>query len=70
MEKTPLTKFIRNYIRVLGDVMLTSLFTFLLICIRLYVQKEMLCPGQTDRQVVASGRKLDLRRDMRWVAKL
>ena len=26
-------------------------------------------PGQTDRQVVASGRKLNLRRDLRWVAK-
>ena len=25
--------------------------------------------GQTDRQVVASGRKLNLRRDLRWVAK-
>ena len=25
--------------------------------------------GQTDRQVVASGRKLKLRRDLRWVAK-
>ena len=24
---------------------------------------------QTDRQVVASGRKLNLRRDLRWVAK-
>ena len=29
----------------------------------------MLSPGQTDRQVVASGRKLNLRRDLRWVAK-
>ena len=28
-----------------------------------------LSPGQTDRQVVASGRKLNLRRDLRWVAK-
>ena len=28
-----------------------------------------LCPGQTDRQVVAGGRKLNLRRDLRWVAK-
>ena len=26
-------------------------------------------PGQTDRQVDASGRKLNLRRDLRWVAK-
>ena len=25
--------------------------------------------GQTDRQVVASGRKVNLRRDLRWVAK-
>ena len=25
--------------------------------------------GQTDRQVVASGRKLKLRRDLRWVAR-
>ena len=29
----------------------------------------LLSPGQTDRQVVASGRKLNLRRDLRWVAK-
>ena len=29
----------------------------------------ILSPGQTDRQVVASGRKLNLRRDLRWVAK-
>ena len=28
-----------------------------------------LSPGQTDRQVVPSGRKLSLRRDLRWVAK-
>ena len=28
-----------------------------------------LSPGQTDRQVVASGRKLNLRRDLRRVAK-
>ena len=28
-----------------------------------------LSPGQTDRQVVESGRKLNLRRDLRWVAK-
>ena len=28
-----------------------------------------LSPGQTDRQVVASGRKLNLRRYLRWVAK-
>ena len=25
--------------------------------------------GQTDREVVASGRKLNLRKDLRWVAK-
>ena len=30
---------------------------------------SMLSPGQTDRQVVASGRKLNLCRDLRWVAK-
>ena len=29
----------------------------------------VLSPGQTGRQVVASGRKLNLRRDLRWVAK-
>ena len=29
----------------------------------------VLSPGQTHRQVVASGRKLNLRRDLRWVAK-
>ena len=29
----------------------------------------VLSPGQTDRQVVASGRKLNLRRDLRCVAK-
>ena len=29
----------------------------------------LLSPGQTDRQVVASGRKLNLRRDLRRVAK-
>ena len=28
-----------------------------------------LSPGQTDRQVVASGRKLNLRRNLRWVVK-
>ena len=28
----------------------------------------MLSLGQTDRQVFASGRKLNLRRDLRWVA--
>ena len=28
-----------------------------------------LSSGQTDSQVVASGRKLNLRRDLRWVAK-
>ena len=26
-------------------------------------------PGQTDQQVVASGHKLNLRRNLRWVAK-
>ena len=26
-------------------------------------------PDQTDRQVVASGRKFNFRRDLRWVAK-
>ena len=31
--------------------------------------RHKLSPGQTDRQVVASGRKLNLRRDLRWVAK-
>ena len=30
---------------------------------------ENFSPGQTDRQVVASGRKLNLGRDLRWVAK-
>ena len=29
----------------------------------------LLSPGQTNRQVVASGRKLNLGRDLRWVAK-
>ena len=29
----------------------------------------VLSPGQTERQVVASGDKLNLRRDLRWVAK-
>ena len=29
----------------------------------------MLSPGQTDRQVVASGRKLNLSKDLRLVAK-
>ena len=28
-----------------------------------------LSPGQTNRQVVPSERKLNLRRDLRWVAK-
>ena len=28
-----------------------------------------LSPCQTDLQVVASGRKLNLRKDLRWVAK-
>ena len=31
--------------------------------------KRMLSPGQTDRQVAASGRKLNLRRNLRWVTK-
>ena len=31
--------------------------------------KTYLSPGRTDLQVVASGRKLNLRRDLRWVAK-
>ena len=35
----------------------------------LYEENETLIPGQTDRQVVTSGRKLNLRRDLRWVAK-
>ena len=30
---------------------------------------QLLSPGQTDRQVVGSGRKLNLGRDLRWVAK-
>ena len=42
LEKTPLVKFIRNYIREPSDVMLTSLFKFLLICTRQCVQKKML----------------------------
>ena len=29
----------------------------------------MLSPGQTDRLVAASGRKLNLRRNLRWVTK-
>ena len=31
--------------------------------------KSSLSPGQTDRNVVASGRKLNLRRNLRWVTK-
>ena len=30
---------------------------------------KALSPGQTDQQVVTSGSKLNLRRDLRWVAK-
>ena len=30
---------------------------------------QILSSGQMDLQVVASGRKLNLRRDLRWVAK-
>ena len=33
------------------------------------LEMHVLSPGQTDRQVVESGRKLNLRRDLRWVAK-
>ena len=36
------------------------------------ISKDWACelsPGQTDLQVVASGRKLNLRRGLRWVAK-
>ena len=35
------------------------------------VEKKLtfLSPGQMDRQVVARGRKLNLRRDLRWVVK-
>ena len=32
-------------------------------------RKVVLSPGQTDLQVVASSRKLNSRRDLRWVAK-
>ena len=32
-------------------------------------QFQTLSPGQTDSQVVTSGHKLNLRRDLRWVAK-
>ena len=40
-------------------------------CFRCYLRQLFisLSPGQTDRQVVASGRKLNLGRDLRWVAK-
>ena len=38
-----------------------------LYCYRL--NDSALSPDQTDRQAVASGRKLNLRRDLRWVAK-
>ena len=31
--------------------------------------RKVLSHGQTDLQVVTSGRKLNLRRDLRWVAK-
>ena len=34
-----------------------------------HISLKTLSPGQTDRQAVASGRKLNLRRDLRWVAK-
>ena len=33
------------------------------------IETEREITGQTDRQVVASGRKFNLRRDLRWVAK-
>ena len=33
------------------------------------IQEGILSPGQTDRQVVASGRMLNLRRGFRWVGK-
>ena len=33
------------------------------------LQQVFLRPGQTDRQLVASGRKLNLRRDLRWSTK-
>ena len=36
------------------------------LCVRLTMA---LSPGKTDRQVVASWRKLNLRRNLRWVAK-
>ena len=36
---------------------------------RNFLYSSSLSPGQTDRQVVASGRKLNLRRDLRSVAK-
>ena len=34
-----------------------------------FLYSSLLSPNQTDRQVVASGRKLNLRRDLRSVAK-
>ena len=37
--------------------------------VRDLAEVTVLSPDQTDRQVVASGRKLNLRRDLRWVAK-
>ena len=33
------------------------------------ILEEALSPGQTDSQVVASSGKLNLRRDLRWMAK-
>ena len=40
-----------------------------IICPKTDTEDRSLSPGQTDRQVVASGCKFNLRRDLRWVAK-
>ena len=55
----------------MGEKNLIKVFTFLGLLEPRSESTEggVLSPGQTDRQVVANGRKLNLRRDLRWVAK-
>lgn len=45
------------------------MFSNLLVFAIKHLVVPVISPGQTDRQVVASGRKLNLGRDLRWVAK-
>ena len=55
-------------ILVLQEIIFRSCET-LIYRVAVKIQEGILSPGQRDRQVVASGRKLNLRRGFRWVGK-